>query len=337
MAVYLLLVGGVAWAQQEAVYLDYEAPRGCPGRSAFVGQVRARTSRVCFVDEPAGVRTFVVRLTTGEKNAKGRLASGLGDQAGTPREVTAESCADAVSALALIAALAVDPAASTSPSAPAPVAPESPPAAPPGTWPSGASPAPAALPGPRVTPAPVNSLFAGAHIDGSSWIGAPAVMFGSLSAFVQWETRLGAVWTPALRLSIRHGESLTVQASQGGARFASTTGRLDVCPASLALSVAVALRPCIAIEGGGLTAERLGEAGTVPGHLESRTWFAAHEVLRIQAELGKGWRFELEGGVAEPFWHYRFVFATPGRPNVEIARVSALVPAVGTGICAHFL
>src|SRR3954452_323773 len=109
-----------AEAEEELIHLEYTAIDACPGRSAFVEEVQARTARARFVDSSSGVRIFVVAVEPEGEGAKGRLTSRRGDVVGAPRQVTGKTCADVVSALALIAALAIDPQASTSPR-PAPV------------------------------------------------------------------------------------------------------------------------------------------------------------------------------------------------------------------------
>src|SRR5262249_29170838 len=101
-------------AQVESVHLDYDASSGCPDRSAFVAEVTARTTRARFVDETPDVRSFKVAVRNQAERAVGSLVSNTAET-GAERKVSGKTCAEVVSALALITALAIDPSASTRP------------------------------------------------------------------------------------------------------------------------------------------------------------------------------------------------------------------------------
>src|SRR2546421_2322273 len=98
-------------AQDEAVRLEFEAGSGCPGRPEFMAQVRARTERVRFVETPFDSEARVVhalKVTAGPDGdrAVGRLRVGATEDA--DRLVKGKTCAEGISALALIAAVIID-------------------------------------------------------------------------------------------------------------------------------------------------------------------------------------------------------------------------------------
>jgi hypothetical protein len=105
---------------EEIVELRYAAPPGCPTRDAAVELIRERTPAVRFA---AGApRVFEVVVTAGEHGYTGALV--VDDVA--DKQLTAPRCDDLVTALALVIALAIDPAAAAAPRVEA-VAPPPPP------------------------------------------------------------------------------------------------------------------------------------------------------------------------------------------------------------------
>ncbi|MCA9621027.1 MAG: hypothetical protein KC731_18520, partial [Myxococcales bacterium] len=96
------------------VALRYEPHEGCPDADAFRRGVEARTSKVRWSEE--GERRFRVVLTRREGLTHGQLEMSDADRAPSrPREVSDRGCEAVVDALALVAALAVDPMASYAP------------------------------------------------------------------------------------------------------------------------------------------------------------------------------------------------------------------------------
>ena len=122
------------WAAlSEPIRVRFEAPEGCPDEAAFLDQVRARTAKARVAAAGEKARTFSVRLTQEGRSIRGRLAIEESADPTGLREVTGERCAEVVSALALITALAVDPQALTAAPARLPAPPPAPPAPPPGS------------------------------------------------------------------------------------------------------------------------------------------------------------------------------------------------------------
>lgn len=92
-------------AQAQAV--RYEAPADCPDRNAFEARMRARSQR----PKHNAHREFEVELSRGEGGVVGSIAVREADGSVTRRRIAAADCEEAVDALALIAALALDSAA----------------------------------------------------------------------------------------------------------------------------------------------------------------------------------------------------------------------------------
>src|SRR5882762_3549124 len=95
-----------ALAQDQLLHLKFQSAADCPGRDAFIAEVRARTERVRLVETKSNALELVVHADVGADRAVGRLRLGSEN---ADRRVTGKTCVDVVSALALIAALAVDP------------------------------------------------------------------------------------------------------------------------------------------------------------------------------------------------------------------------------------
>jgi len=105
-----------AITQPEAVRLDYAEGAKCGGEGAFVAQVTSRSPRVQFTSSSAP-RSLVVRVEPHGARMVGRIELHEADGTTTERSVTGASCDDVISAVGLVAALALDPFASTRPTA----------------------------------------------------------------------------------------------------------------------------------------------------------------------------------------------------------------------------
>ncbi len=111
----IVLVSGRAFAQSDApVRLDYQSSR-CGGADAFVSEVRARSPRVRFAaPNESATRALVVHVDPRGAKMSGRIELREADGTTTERAVTGASCDDVISGLGLVAALALNPMASTS-------------------------------------------------------------------------------------------------------------------------------------------------------------------------------------------------------------------------------
>lgn len=97
------------------MHLVYEAAPGCPLEETFFAEVMARTARAHRAPDAAQARTFIVTLKQGDKESTGNFRIRTPDGSTTERDVAGDTCAEVASALALIAALAVDSGANLGP------------------------------------------------------------------------------------------------------------------------------------------------------------------------------------------------------------------------------
>src|SRR5262249_6044736 len=106
LAVVSAAPSAAAQVATEPIRIDFKAHDGCPDEARFTGEVRARTrkARLAFPGEPA--RFFRV-LVTRDRGGKSRGKLTIEDPSGAlaTRDVMGASCAEVVSALALITAL----------------------------------------------------------------------------------------------------------------------------------------------------------------------------------------------------------------------------------------
>ena len=349
---------------REAVRLEVNASPGCPGRAAFEARVLARTTRALLLETGDGARTFAVSLDA-RPRPHGRLTVLRGGAVEGTREVHADTCADVADALALVAALAIDPALPTV-AAPAPsVGPASPPgsaapsasAAPPAASASASAPVPAPapasasapapatahLPAPAPTPPPVPSardavddrpprlphtLSLGADLDVATGV-SPQALSG-VSPRLGWRSSRGGFLSPSVTASFLRAASGTLAVSGGAASFTWTVGRLDGCFLSWPPGT-LRLLGCVRAEAGLLEA-----SGTeVPSpQSASRAWAAVGPLLRGEWELLAPLYLSVEGAAMARITADRFFF----RPNDTTVYPVPLLGLEGSGgLGVHFL
>lgn len=90
------------------VFVSYEAPPTCPDRGAFIAQLESRIPRDVVTTDQNASRRASVTLTAAGELFLGHVE--LTDNTGIPatRSVSASRCEDAVSAMALVTALALE-------------------------------------------------------------------------------------------------------------------------------------------------------------------------------------------------------------------------------------
>lgn len=105
----------LAGAAERTFTVEYESAKGCPTREQFVDEIRRRTA-IARVAGPGEQPEVAMRVRIEKK--KGRRARGKLDitigTVSSQRELEDASCNEVGSALALVAALAIDPLAETS-------------------------------------------------------------------------------------------------------------------------------------------------------------------------------------------------------------------------------
>jgi hypothetical protein len=324
--------------EREPVRVDYQAPPECPGQSEFDAAFREHLgpAKLAALGELARTLAIVVE-------ARGELYAAkveLVDEEGVKRsrEVSAPTCAQAVQAIALVAALAArsqvelaERAAKAAPSAAAPVVsaqnPVPEPAEPPRAAPSAsARPASNTPPAPSASgtkPGSVRLLGAvslGAGFTSGVGPGVAPGLFGGVRLTLDGEP------SRSLALMFLAHDTFRTTGESGDVRLRLLRGRLELCPIEPRLIRAVRLSPCAGLEAGSQTGYGyVGPDVTTATH-ESRPWAAA--TLAVRARLGYAHATgELGPELVVPFFRNRFALQEPERPLYE-------VPAVAFGAAA---
>jgi hypothetical protein len=308
----------------EPVRVEYEAPEGCPVEGAFWAAVTARTPKVRRGEASAPARTFAIRLSTEGDGSTGHLVVRAVDGSTTEREVAGDTCEEVVSALALIAALAVDPNATTKP-LPLPPAPP-PPRAPAPPPPHPAAAVATARPASEAAPLAAQSA---ASVGGVVAVGAaPAPLFGASLGVAATRPREGWL-APTVRLGIAVASTGTIGVSGGAASFGAVTGAVDGCPGGWSVG-RWRLEPCLRLEAGVVQAQ--GE-GVVQPRTDTHPWAAAGVVARAEWRFFAGFFADLAAGVTVPLVRTTFFF----EPDMTIYRTAPVGAVFSAGLGLRFL
>jgi hypothetical protein len=325
---------------QAATRVDYSASAGCPDEGAFVARVRARTSRLHPPSSGEAASEYRVQVTAREAGARGTLTVIEPSGATSSREVEGDTCESVVEALALIAALALDPDASTAalPPMPAPA---------PSTPKASSAPAQGAAGGD--TPSVISrDTAAGARSEPPAlapWAGHLAAIAGAEltsgltpGALVGPALSVEAVWRRRDRpravepvLDVRLGVSrlaASVPAQVGSARFTWTLGRLEGCPVRVVVGSFEAL-PCVRFDGGDLQAVGLGV--DLPRPAASRLWLSLGALGRLRWTPLAPIFLEVDAGVSAPLVRDRFYFDTPPTTIYDVPALAAIAGAAAGG------
>jgi hypothetical protein len=297
MALAAVAAPASAAPARERVHLAYQAPAACADRAVLEEAVAARAPAVLFTAPAGSARTFAVVITETEAGYQGSLAvDGVGGTGS--RELAAARCDDLVEALALVIALAIDPAALSAPApAPPPSRAEAPPPAAPSPW-------------------------GGAVVVGA---GASGGVIPSPSPALSAEVRL-------LRRGLGHAALALVAGSSdrstdgGNATFRWLSGRGSLCWQML--QGPIDADACAHLEVGGITAEG---SGVARAYQATRTWLAPgpHVAARWSGRL---LLVEAQAGVSVPILRDRYHF----EPGMTVHRTWVATPWVLVGTGVHF-
>jgi hypothetical protein len=321
-------------AENPRFRLVFSAPPQCPDRAAFLAAIHARTPRPHLVEDDDGsaISLRVAIETAGDLSASGRLELREPDGTEETRSVTSRTCAEVTDALALVAAVMLDPEARMGP-APAPPAPTGtalPPPAPappaPPVPPSPPQPPPAPRPAPLAPRATRWHLWGGAEVGALGGIGPAVAPMGGLFVDVERNAR-GLASTARLGVDL----ATTSSALRTGRHTYEWGGAtLRICPAYLTLPSSLRFAPCAGFQVGwhrGTTRDvrspsthsDLWLAPTLGGSLE---WRASSSVS-----------LELQGGALFPLRQSRFFLA----PSSTIFEVPAAAAMGSLGVRVRFL
>jgi len=255
--------------------LDYAAAEGCTDARGFAQAVMAR-SRRARVGAGSDSTEIVVSVERREVGYAGHLHAAPPSGDVVDRSVRGDHCADVVDALSFIAALALDPDATSTPQ-PSPERPR----------PKPREPAPGpSQPGLRWS-------FGGGGFLTPLTNSVPEAEVG-YGLFFQAASD-GAVLAPSLLGFVERIPGGTVSRQTGSADFSLLAGGAELCPVRYPARSTLEIRPCAGIWAGTLHAEA---HGVVLARQPTRVWLAAFASLRGSwtfvapffafAELGAG-------------------------------------------------
>jgi hypothetical protein len=294
----------------------FSSASGCAEPAEFVEQLRGRTAHLRSAREFEPSLIFFVSLARTQAGVHGQLRVQNPDGSETTREVPGLDCREVLSAMALIAALMVDPLAITSPVLPAPAAA------------AAASPAPA-----DESPAPRTgwSLSAGQRLALHTGV-LPGLGWGE-SWFVQAGLAGSGMFQPSLRVAAHTAGSTTRAAPLGSARFRWQAARASACPLDLSPLPAFVLRPCAFFDLGRLQAWGF---STASPQNHSVFWAATGLELEFEAILIGPLVVGADAGVVLPLVPAeRFHFLPENAPNA-VPHVISLGVSAALGLGLRF-
>ena len=315
----------------ERVELRYLAEAGCPTQAAFVNEVAARIRRPVEWVLASASTQMIITLTRRDDHTSGKLEVVRPGVDPTRREFVASTCAEVGSALALVAALTLDPTARTEalpPAAATPQATEPPAVATPEPVPEppvSRPPPPVALPPerPRGDGSPSRSstgyvAWLGPTVGAASGYAPQPLVTLGVTLGVSAAVRRG--FSPSFQLTPLWGKTGSTGPSATEGDFSWAMARLEACPTRFLLVTSLALEPCLAAEVGRLSArgaeEQIAEPTTV-----QRSWAAAGATLSLHFSQGR-WFSRLGAHALVPATRDEFVFRNPDR---SVHQASAIV------------
>ncbi len=292
--------------------LTYEGPSSCPSRADLESRVEALTHLAVFADAP-GAQRFEVHVDRAASGFKGVLRTDAGTRA-----VEAESCEDVVSALALIAAIAIDPRARTASAAasavPAPVA-SPPPAAAPAFAPTPA-PAPASAPAPAPAPAPdltappvvldrsasTRALLGRADLSAGAEMRTAFAPMPLIGGNVAVSLRGRGPLAPALYAGFAYDTG-----ADAAARFALASAEVGAC-VHRSFGIAVTLAPCLQVDIGQARTRGIDVASPADA---TRLWSDVSLLGRARMTLSRVFSAEASLGPSLSLTRPTYVFEDP--------------------------
>lgn len=329
----LLLPGGAATAlaqgslaetqRPQPFHVEFSPASPCGDREAFTDEILKRTDRLRPAETGEPALTFFVTLSRTPGGIRGQFAIREPEGQLSLREVPGGDCPEVLSAMALIAALTVDPLARADREIPV-EARRRRPAPPPRRLPAPARtepPAPAQEPKP---PAALG-LGVGQRVTAQGAV-TPGVALG-LGAYLELSARAARVFAPRARLGLSYSRQDDVEGEVGRADFRWMNARVQLCPLRLGSDADASVRPCAFVDAGRL--EGRGEAIT-PSRNQAVFWTAAGLELSAGVRLAGPLVLGGELGLVLPFRRDRFYFS----PDDELHRVpwAGISAALGLGL-----
>lgn len=359
-----VLVGGVAIPQARAdaapasdvsIRVDYRAPTVCPSRGEFLEGVRRYTAKWSLVDDGGASHELVVALDRPGAGWAGTLEIAVGARK-TRRVVSGPSCATVVRALAVMVALVIDPAASTSerskddtpPSPPPPdqdvQGPDVPPKRP--KLRAESRTVAAVAPQKDTDPRPTSRsslLLALRQEVTTAVVARPLLVVGAFADYelpslvnVEERTSPSIVVRPSFGLGLRQSLPTSVGVPGGSTDFLWSAVTPRLCPLRLRLArERLELSPCVE---GSIGVLRATSHGIPLAQRTSKRWFDASATLLGVWQFAPPWFLTVSAGLVAPLSRPRFEVVEldsirTSAPRTElVSQAPALGLAVGVGL-----
>lgn len=289
----------------EPFRLVWSSSAGCHDEDAFLTELTGRTARLRKAGTDEHAITLIVETFRSAGGVRGQLTVRKPDGDLTVREVPGVSCQEVEAAMALIAALMVDPLAGQTRRKHA---------------------EPSLQPDLAARPKPPAWSLRAEHRLSARTAMAPQLAWGQV---------LGAIFTheagalkPSIGLAAELAEG-TATARHGSAELELVAGRLAVCPLGVQPGTALDLRLCATAEVGRLRGR--GFATEAPAS-KAVVWSSAGVDLQARYELLSPLWAGLECGFTFPFTRERFYLY----PSETLHRVPAWGLSFGVGLGLRF-
>jgi hypothetical protein len=352
---------GSSSKSSEPLRVDYRREGACPDGDAFFGAVRARTEKARPATGGEAARTLKVTVAEEARGSRGTLSIVAADGASSTsvREVRAATCDDVVSALALVAALAIDPEARTTPVAlsptPAPNASSSSAPSPDaGVLDAAPSPAPTAsasgsssgsntpsVPATAAKPSattprqdlPESPPTKPVRLDFEVGVGAEgSTVLATRPAFsvlLGLDVARDSLFSPAFTLRASRSLTGTAATSVGSASFVFSSVAVEPCPIRFRLAESVALLPCARLGIGYVDA--VGSGITTPANA-TRLWGDVGAHARLNLMISRFLSLDLNGGLRVPLSRDRYYV----EPDATVFELPAVTFAFGGDLRLRF-
>ncbi len=304
--------------------LELVTTPGCGSEPELASAIASRSERIRIVSRETATRALRIELKDSGSALVATLTLTQPSGRRSQRTLKAASCAEALDAVALVAAVSLDPTASSAPSEVPTAEPARPPAPPVAERPC----PPCADEAARREDAEARGLVTSVGLWFEALSGpAPAVMPG-IAAGVMLAYERGSVLSPAVRLSYAHFARGDFRETAGTADFTLDAATVELCPLR-AKAGPLAVYPCLLrVTGGVLGAEG---RGTVGPRSRGRPWWVVGSSLIALLRPSSSLEFSMTLGAGRPLVRDRFQFEP-----LEFHRVSGVAFTAGAGAGVTF-
>jgi hypothetical protein len=334
LAFAALWVTGTAFGQSDppqAFRIEFSAPAGCGDSEQFGEEILKRTDRLRPAERGETALGFFVHLTRTDDGVRGQFAIREPDGALSLRDVPGRDCREVLSAMALIAALTVDPLARADREVPVAQRRRLPKREPPrSAAPAPPRPPPAPEPA-REAPRPGYGFAIGQRVTVQSAV-MPGIELG-LGVHAEVASKAAGLFAPLIRVGALIARSGTLQEEHGTAELDWITARVTACPIRFGSDHGLSVRPCAFADAG-----RLHGAGDKIANADEKSvfWTAAGAEATAAARIVGPLRVGVDAGILVPLRRDRFVFDVSAGEQELIHEVPVAGFSAGIGLGLPF-